>query len=248
MIERLYFDPTGKKIVGCDKSVTNVVIPAGVTSIGGGAFSDCTSLTSIEIPNSVTSIGYDAFSGCSSLTSIEIPDSVKIIGSGAFRGCTSLGVFSVSDNHTHFTVVGGVLFSKDLTELVSCPAGKQGDYEIPNSVTSIREEAFRGCTSLTSIEIPNSVTYIWSRAFYGCTSLTSIEIPNSVTYIWEEAFYGCTNLTEFHLRNEHPEDIEMNEYAFFDLFDCTLYVPVGTEDTYRHDYRFSFFKEIKTER
>ena len=202
MIERLYFDPTGKKIVGCDKSVTNVVIPAGVTSIGGGAFSDCTSLTSIEIPNSV-----------------------KIIGSGAFRGCTSLGVFSVSDNHTHFTVVGGVLFSKDLTELVSCPAGKQGDYEIPNSVTSIREEAFRGCTSLTSIEI-----------------------PNSVTYIWEEAFYGCTNLTEFHLRNEHPEDIEMNEYAFFDLFDCTLYVPVGTEDTYRHDYRFSFFKEIKTER
>ena len=63
---------------------------------------------------------------------------------------------------------------------------------IPNSVTSIGENAFYGCISLTSITIPNSVTSIGSSAFYGCSGLTSITIPNSVTSIGSSAFYGCS--------------------------------------------------------
>jgi len=72
------------------KAETNFIIPNSVTSIGGSAFSGCSSLTSITIGNSVTSIGSFAFDGCSSLTSIAIPNSVTIIGNYAFEYCSSL--------------------------------------------------------------------------------------------------------------------------------------------------------------
>ena len=141
-------------------SLTSIEIPSSVTSISRGAFSGCTSLTSIEIPNGITSIGEYAFSGCKSLTSIEIPSRVTSIDFGAFSGCTSLT-----------------------------------SIEIPSSVTSIGDTAFFNCTSLTSIEIPSGVTSIGDYAFDGCKSLTSVEIPSSVTSIGEAAFYGCTSLT-----------------------------------------------------
>ena len=64
--------------------ITSVTIGDNVTSIGGSAFSGCSSLTSVTIGNSVTSIGYDAFYNCSSLTSVTIPESVTRIGGDAF--------------------------------------------------------------------------------------------------------------------------------------------------------------------
>lgn len=73
--------------------------------------------------------------------------------------------------------------------------------EIPNGVTSIEDQAFYGCSGLTSITIPNSVTSIGERAFYGCTRLTSIIIPNSVTSIGRGAFAICTRLTSITIPN-----------------------------------------------
>lgn len=67
-------------------SLKSIDIPDSVTSIGDGAFCDCSSLTSVNIPNSVTSIGDDAFNACSALTSVKIPNSVTSIGSSAFLG------------------------------------------------------------------------------------------------------------------------------------------------------------------
>ena len=181
---------------GCS-GLTSVTIPNSVTSIGEGAFFQCSGLTSVTIPNSVTSIGYRAFYGCSGLTSVTIPNSVTSIGEWAFAGCS----INVSDDNPNYIAKDGVLFNKQLTTLIQYPAGKQGAYAIPNSVTSIGYQAFSGCKGLTSIEIPNSVTSIGNEAFYGCRGLTSMTIGNSVTSIGDDAFFRCSGLTSVPIPN-----------------------------------------------
>ncbi|MDY5651665.1 MAG: leucine-rich repeat protein [Paludibacteraceae bacterium] len=167
-----------------DMSVlASITIPNSVTSIGGGAFSGCSSLTSVTIPNSVTSIGTYAFQGCSSLSSVTIPNNVTSIEAGAFSGCSSLTSVTIPNG---VTSIGGTAFSgcSSLTSVT-----------IPNSVTSIGETAFSGCSSLTSITLPDSIKNIKYWTFESCSSLTSITIPNSVTYIDYNAFRGCSSLT-----------------------------------------------------
>ncbi len=77
---------------------------------------------------------------------------------------------------------------------------------IPNSITSIPDYAFSACTGLTSITIPNSVTSIGTSAFQSCTGLTSITIPTSVTSIGTNAFYNCTGLTSVTIPNSIGSD------------------------------------------
>ena len=176
--------------------VKSAVIAEGVTSIGGFAFYDCTSLTSVTIPDSVTSIGANAFFDCTSLTSVTIPDSVTSIGVGAFASCTSLTGIWVAESNSHYSSdASGVLFNKDKTTLVQCP-GAFAAYTIPNSVTSIGDVAFSFCTSLASVTIPDSVTSIGDFTFSYCESLTSVTIPDSVTSIGHYAFEGCRSLTD----------------------------------------------------
>ena len=123
----------------------------------------------ITIPNSVTSIDSSAFYGCSSLTSVTMSNSVTSIGNPAFENCTSLTSIEVSDNNGNYSSVDGVLFNKDKSELITYPAGKtDSEYVIPNSVISIGDSAFSGCTSLTSVTIPKSITYISDDAFENC--------------------------------------------------------------------------------
>ena len=141
-----------------------------VTSIGESAFDGCTGLTSITIPNSVTSIGDYAFYDCSGLTSIIVEEGNSIYDSR--ENCNA--IIETNSN----TLVAGC---KNTT--------------IPNSVTSIGDGAFGGCSGLTSITIPNSVTSIGDYAFYWCSGLTSVTIPNSVTSIGSYAFSNCSGLT-----------------------------------------------------
>ena len=160
--------------------LTSIMIPNSVTSIGNGTFNGCSSLTSITIPDSVTSIGYYAFWDCSGLTSITIPNSVTSIGYVAFSGCTGLTSINVASGNNYYSGNNGVLFNKKKTELIRYPAGKsQTSYTIPDSVTSIRGNAFAGCTGLTSIAIPNSVTSIGDWAFDGCTGLKDVYYTGS---------------------------------------------------------------------
>ncbi len=166
---------------------------------------------SYTIPDSVTEIDEYAFWGCTGLTNVSIPDSVTSIGYGVFRGCTGLAGINVSADNGYYSSDNGVLLDKEQKELICCPAGFKGSYTIPDSVTSMEDEAFEDCTRLTDVTIPDSVTYIGYYTFYGCTGLKDVTIPDSVTEIGDYAFSGCTGLTKVTI----PDSVtEIGEYAF----------------------------------
>ena len=183
------------------ENLTSITIPNSVTKIGKYVFENCTGLTSITIPNSVTKIGESVFRDCAGLTSVTITDSVTEIGGSAFDGCTALKEINVSEANKKYKSADGVLFNKDMTELVIYPRGMSGDYNIPSGVTEIGGSAFDGCTGLTSVTIPDSVTLIGDDAFRGCTGLASITIPDSVTEIGWRTFACCTGLTSVTIPN-----------------------------------------------
>lgn len=173
-------------------SLKSAIIGDSVTSIGNSAFMECTDLTSVTIGDSVTNIDGAAFGWCTSLHSITIPNSVTSIGLSAFAGCQSMTAISVGEENTTYCSIDGVLFSKDKSVLVAFPGGRE-TYTIPNGVTRIGMDAFEAAI-LTDIKIPNSITTIGDYAFWGCSNLLNLEIPNSVTEIGEGAFNSVFNL------------------------------------------------------
>ena len=201
----------GTCVVLCRENAEIATIPNGVTSIGDYAFRNCSVLTSVTIPNGVTSIGIKAFEYCSALTSVTIPNSVTSIGEYAFSGCHfAKGNFVNNsalypEEHKYW---GAKLYDYETQDglfirysvVVKCRENSD-KVIIPDSVTSIGDDAFRGCDGLTSVTIPNSVTSIGNSAFSGCSGLTSVTIPNSVTSIGDYAFRNCSGLTSVTIPN-----------------------------------------------
>ncbi len=183
-----------------EQYITSVNIADGVTSIGGDAFFNFSSLESVTIPNSVTSIGASSFYDCSALKSVTIPNSVTSIGGSAFYCCSSLTSVTIPDS---VTSIGGAAFA-------GCK--KLESVTIPNSVTSIGGAAFYECSSLTSVTIPDSVTSIGDNTFYKCSKLKSVTIGKNVTSIGRSAFLSCSELKSVNI-GENVTSI--GEYAFY---------------------------------
>lgn len=129
------------------------------------------------VPNGITSIEDDAFDHCSGLTSISISHSVSNIGYVVFVGCNSLLDVNVDANNANYCSVDGVLFNKDMTEILCYPGGRTAtSYRIPNGAENIVYPAFYNYENLTTIIVPNSVAGELSLGFVGDTKAENLTI------------------------------------------------------------------------
>ena len=209
------YSKDGRKLLGAPEKLSgSYSVKEGTRIICNGAFYFCRSLSKIVIPSSVTSIGEWAFSNCGSLSTIVIPSSVTCIGDRAFSSCTSLKYISIPKSviglngnpfadwngklqclSPNFINEDDILFNKDKNKIISFRNQNIESYVIPSSVTSIGDWAFSGCSSLSNIVIPSSVTSIGNGAFSDCCSLSNIVIPSSVTSLGNRAFEDCSSLS-----------------------------------------------------
>ena len=201
--------------------LVSVDFPSGLTNIGRETFWGCTNLPSVDLPENLASIGDDAFYTCSSLASIDLPASLSSFGAGVFSGCTGLTSINVDAGNSFYCSQDGILFTKDMTELICYPAAKEGEhYAVPSGVVIICDEAFDSSYNLTSVDLPEGLTSIGAGAFSGC-SLISIDLPESLVSIGASAFYG-KNWTSLVL----PENLRSVGYGAFSWSDALVSVAI----------------------
>lgn len=168
---------------GYRHSITRVLLPAGMTSVGGHAFYNLTELTTLDLPDGVRSIGQYAFAGCEQMQLLDLGSSLETIGTGAFYSCRSI----VS---LRFPATLKNIGSEAFYDCVGITS-----LTLPGAVTKVGAAAFAYCTSLIRVEVQSNLTSLPQWAFFGCSSLTSVTLPGSVTSADSTAFGECDNLS-----------------------------------------------------
>lgn len=250
----LYDDTKSAEVTyGKSKYQGDIIIPQSiiyngityaVTSIGSGAFGNCSGLTSIIIPNSVTSIGGEAFRECINLISIILPKNLESIENCTFQNCSKLETIEIPKG---VTSIGEGAFEGCISLLT---------IRIPESVTNIGNGVFYGCSKLTSIILPNGIDLISPGMFYDCYNLKQIYIPesvknisvNSVSSIYEGllppyseySFENCNGLIRVFMGSSEPPSVY--SYEPFPNPDVSIFVPKGNKVRYLTDEVWSKYK------
>ena len=196
------------KYKGTDESI---VIPSEidgkkVTVIGSSAFYGFKSLKNIEIPDGITSIENYAFCQCWSITSLSVPESVTSIGTGAFRFCGDLKEIKLPSN---LTVLSDSLFGADanLEYITFGDAEKTDTVIIPETVQKMGNYVFMNCEKIKNIKLPSNLKSIGKTCFQGCISLTGLFIPQSVESIGGGIFADCDALQSVEIEDENNKSI-----------------------------------------
>jgi hypothetical protein len=180
--------------LGRVEGVVRVVLPSGVSSIGGDAFNGYTALRTLTIQSGCAEIEdttlrpseyLGAWGGCTSLIKVTIPGTCTNIGSFAFCGCLSL---------TELLFPSSV---RSLGNFAVCGCSALKELTIPSSVRSIATSAFCGCSELAGLRILPSVTTFSSWAFHGCSALAQVTVPANLAEFgcrFQEAFEGVKTL------------------------------------------------------
>lgn len=175
----------------------------------------------LQIPKTVTTVRPEAFP----LRMLPILLSENGSTSHFWIEGSALEAIVTDPENSRFSDADGMLFNKEQTVLLRCPPGKSGAVTVPETVTQISDEAFRGCSSLSDIRLPSGLAEIGRSAFEGCFQLTHIVIPESVQEIGENAFVGCVRLEHAFIRGR---DTVPGKLAFDCCDKLLLHAPHGS--------------------
>lgn len=189
--------------------------------VGKAMLASCEKLKRIVLPLQTTKIEADAFRNCSSLHTIEVPTLVESIETSA--GCTALSEINVQAGNSHYSSKDGVLLSGDGKNILWFPMGKEGEYTLPSTVTTVGDYAFRNCR-IETFHFADGLTSIGKYAFYN-SSVKEVSLPSTVKQIPTGLFQKCADLTTVHL----GKNTEMlGDYVFDGCPITNLYISAPT--------------------
>lgn len=203
--------------------LTTVVLPEGLESIRGNAFSHCRALSSINLPSTLKTMSVGVFYYAYALTEIELPDGLESIGDACFLNS---GITSITTGAA-LTKLGGPSAGGVFS---SCDGLVTVDLSSSTGLTEIMERTFYNCSALETVLLPSTIEEIGSNAFSGCSSLKSLTLPASVTSIYDNAFDRVSSIT-LTVEATKPPTIEDGNLPAR-VFDKIL-VPSEAVDTYK---------------
>ena len=236
--------------------------------IGQGLFANCDYLTNVILPTDVTTIEKDAFMNCKSLAKIEIPASVSNLLPSS--GCTALRDIEVSEANSNYSSDNGVLLNAQQTNILWFPMGKQGEYSLPSTITSIGNYAFKECSIETfilpdnmneigqgafmdskvkEVKLPANLKRIPTSTFQGCKQLKVVRIGSKTEAISDYAFDLCP-LTDIYVEAKLPPVCSSHAFTTRGtsfLNTCIVHVPTGKAAFYKGDVIWKQFKNIKSD-
>lgn len=236
--------------------------------VGKAMLASCEKLKRIVLPLQTTKIEADAFRDCSSLRTIEVPTLVESIETSA--GCTALAEINVQAGNSHYSSKDGVLLSGDGKNILWFPMGKEGEYTLPSTVTTVGDYAFRNCrietfcfadgltsigkyafynSSVKEVSLPSTIKQIPTGLFQKCADLTTVHLGKNTEMLGDYVFDGCP-ITNLYISAPTPPYCSNSTFASSgnNIFStCRVHVPKNRRIYYRGDMIWAQFKRMVEE-